>query len=106
VISLGEEQLPRAQPRAGVVGLDAAFDVTLDVRAATGACSGHRVEDVERRPRADHRVALDVDDVRDAPVPQRRVRGDETVGLREVRDRAREVDAPQPRRELIRIGVV
>ena len=105
-ISLGEEQLPRAQPRAGVVGLDAALDVTLDVRAATCARSGHGVEDVQRRPRADHRVALEVEDVRDASVAQRRVRGDETVGLCEVRDRAREVDAPQSRRELVRIGVV
>ena len=34
-ISVGEEQLPDAQPRPRVVGLDATLDVTLDVRAAT-----------------------------------------------------------------------
>ena len=105
-VSCTEEQLPQAQPRPRVVGLDAALDVTLDVRAALCARPGHGVEDVERRPGTDHLVALEVEDVCDTSVAQRRVGGDETVGLGEVGDRTLEIDAAQPRHELVRIGVV
>ena len=80
--------------------------MTLDVRAAAYSRPGRGIEDVERRPGADHLVQLEVEDVDDTPVAQRRVGRNEAVRLREVGDLALEIDAPQPRHELVRIGVV
>ena len=105
-IVVAEEQLSIAERHGRVVRLDAAADVAFDVSAALRSLPGGRLEHVERGAGADQLVLFERDYVDDAPIGGSAHGPGRAVGRRELGDRAIEIDAPQPRKELVRVGIV